>query len=79
MADRRAQDPERSRPGAEPENRDDLDAGAFIGSEPELASDTLPGGVQPADERVAANATQPGPKGLEGLDESASEGAGRNR
>jgi hypothetical protein len=57
----------------------DLDAGAYIGSEPELASETLPGGVQDKDERVAANASQPGETGLDGLDESSSDGEGRNR
>lgn len=37
------------------------DAGAYIGRMPERASETIPGGVQRADERVAAVATQPGP------------------
>ncbi|CAN5456094.1 hypothetical protein BH20CHL6_BH20CHL6_09040 [soil metagenome] len=34
------------------------DAGAYIGHEPELAAETIPGGVQPDDERVAGTATQ---------------------
>ena len=38
-----------------------LDPGAFIGQEPELAAETIPGGVQPDDERVAAHSTQVGP------------------
>ncbi len=38
--------------------KDELDPGAFIGHEPELAAETIPGGVQPGDERVAANSTQ---------------------
>ena len=29
----------------------DLDPGAFIGHEPELASERIPGGVQPDDDR----------------------------
>lgn len=81
MAERPADDPrdrEAAAPDPSPEDAD-LDAGAFIGSRPELASETLPGGVQPGDERVAANASQPGPTGLDGLDESASDGEGRNR
>lgn len=34
------------------------DAGAYIGHEPELARETIPGGVQRGDTRVAAVATQ---------------------
>ena len=37
-----------------------LDPGAFIGRKPELAAETIPGGVQPEDERVAAGQTQTG-------------------
>lgn len=32
--------------------------GAYIGHEPELAAETIPGGVAPRDERVAGTATQ---------------------
>jgi hypothetical protein len=35
-------------------NPDERDAGAYIGREPELAAETIPGGVRPGDERVAA-------------------------
>jgi hypothetical protein len=35
-----------------------LDAGAYIGHEPELAADRLPEGLTAADERVAAHSTQ---------------------
>lgn len=35
------------------------DAGGYIGHEPELARETIPGGVQPGDVRVAGVATQP--------------------
>jgi hypothetical protein len=35
--------------------------GAYIGNEPELAADRVPGGVQPEDKRVAAHSTQPDP------------------
>jgi hypothetical protein len=37
------------------------DPGAYIGHEPERATETIPGGVGPADERVAAGETQVGP------------------
>ncbi len=36
------------------------DPGAYIGHEPERSTETIPGGVGPADERVAAVDTQPG-------------------
>ena len=36
------------------------DPGAYIGHEPERATETIPGGVGRADERVAAVASQPG-------------------
>ncbi|HYH94305.1 MAG TPA: hypothetical protein VD763_14190 [Candidatus Saccharimonadales bacterium] len=32
----------------------DLDPGAYIGSQPEREAETIPGGVQPGDERIAA-------------------------
>jgi hypothetical protein len=35
------------------------DAGGYIGNEPELARETIPGGVQRGDVRVAGVATQP--------------------
>jgi hypothetical protein len=44
------------------------DPGGYIGHEPELASETIPGGVGPDDERVAGTATQ-----------STGEGAARRR
>lgn len=34
------------------------DAGAYIGHEPEFAAETIPGGVGPRDERVAAEDSQ---------------------
>jgi hypothetical protein len=40
---------------------EDRDPGQYIGRKPELASEKIPGGVQPADQRVAAHSTQPGP------------------
>ena len=40
-----------------------LDPGAYIGSEPELEEETIQGGVQPGDERVAAYGSAPGAEG----------------
>ncbi|MFL5756679.1 MAG: hypothetical protein ACJ77N_10310 [Chloroflexota bacterium] len=34
------------------------DAGAYIGHEPERATETIPGGVRPGDERVSAVDTE---------------------
>ena len=35
------------------------DAGQYVGHEPELAAETIPGGVQPDDVRVAAVGSRP--------------------
>src|SRR4051812_50103921 len=35
------------------------DSGAYIGRMPERSTETIPGGLSPADERVSAVATQP--------------------
>ena len=40
-----------------------LDPGAYIGHEPELEEETIPGGVKPGDERVAAHDAAPGVPG----------------
>ena len=37
------------------------DPGQYIGRKPERATETIPGGVRPDDERVAAHSTQAGP------------------
>jgi hypothetical protein len=37
---------------------DDQDPGAFIGRQPERSTETIPGGIGPEDERVAAHSTQ---------------------
>jgi hypothetical protein len=50
------------------DRRNDLDdpnahpdePGAYIGHEPERQADTIPGGVRPDDERIAAHSTQTG-------------------
>lgn len=38
-----------------PDGERPLDGGAYIGNRPELAEETIPGGLQPDDERVAAH------------------------
>lgn len=43
-------------PGGDAQPRD---PGAFIGHEPELARETIPGGVKRGDKRVSGVATQP--------------------
>jgi len=35
-----------------------LDPGAYIGGEPELAAEKIPGGVRPEDDRVAATQSE---------------------
>jgi hypothetical protein len=40
-------------------DEDPTDAGGYIGHEPELARETIPGGVQRGDVRVAAVGTRP--------------------
>lgn len=41
----------------------DLDPGAYIGNQPELEEETIPGGVTPRDERVAAYQSRRGVPG----------------
>ena len=36
------------------------DPGAYVGHEPERQAETIPGGVHPDDERIAAHSTQRG-------------------
>jgi len=36
------------------------DPGAYVGSQPERQAETIPGGVRPGDERIAANSTEVG-------------------
>jgi hypothetical protein len=45
--------------GRLPKPDDADDAGAYIGRLPERATETIPGGLGPKDERVSAVATQP--------------------
>lgn len=52
--DRRPHDPTED-PLAHPD-----EPGAYVGREPERQAETIPGGVRPDDERIAAHSTQVG-------------------
>ena len=41
-----------------PPGVDEQDPGAFVGNRPERQAETIPGGVRPDDERIAAHSTQ---------------------
>lgn len=45
---------------SDPRDTQDLDPGAYIGSEPEREAETIPGGVTSRDERIAAYDSRPG-------------------
>jgi hypothetical protein len=53
-------DHERTEPTADPTRTEDLDPGAFTGNRPERAAETIPGGIGPKDERIAAYGTRSG-------------------
>lgn len=53
---------------------EDLDPGAFVGNRPERAAETIPGGIGPKDERIAAHSTQPGEPGDGGTPKGHREG-----
>lgn len=44
-------------------DNDEMDPGAYIGSEPEREAETIPGGIKPGDERIAAHDSAPGVPG----------------
>ena len=48
------------RQSSESPTDEDLDPGAFVGNRPERQAETIPGGIGPKDERIAANSTQSG-------------------
>jgi hypothetical protein len=52
---------DRDDPTAHRDRKGDLDPGAYVGRLPERQAETIPGGISDADERIAANSTQPGP------------------
>ncbi|MGP1674066.1 MAG: hypothetical protein ACTS8Z_02485 [Candidatus Limnocylindrales bacterium] len=55
-------------PLADPTRTEGLDPGAFVGQQPERQAQTIPGGVRPDDERIAAHSTQVGDEGGVGAD-----------
>lgn len=61
MTTGRSRDAGRTRGGFRRPTQPKRDAGAYIGRLPERATQTIPGGVGPKDERVSAVATQPAP------------------
>ena len=52
---------------------DEQDPGAFIGQKPEREAETIPGGVKPGDQRVAAYDAAPGVPGEPDTDEASTE------
>ena len=50
----------RSRPTDDPLAHPD-EPGAYLGSQPERQAETIPGGVRPDDQRIAASQSSPGP------------------
>jgi hypothetical protein len=51
--------PQPDAPTEDPLARPD-DAGAYVGNRPERQAESIPGGVRPDDERIAAHSTQVG-------------------
>lgn len=51
------------------------DPGAYVGREPERQAATIPGGISPADERVAAHSTQPAPTSGDTVPDARREGS----
>ncbi len=61
---------ERNDPTDDPTRTEGLDPGAFVGQRPERQAETIPGGVRPDDERIAAHSTQVGDSSSERTDPS---------
>lgn len=57
MTDQHPTTPPRDPMEGDPLDRD-IDPGAFVGNRPERQAETIPGGVRPDDERIAAHSTQ---------------------
>jgi hypothetical protein len=51
---------DRRDPVDDPTRTEGLDPGAFVGQRPERQAETIPGGIGPDDERIAAHSTQVG-------------------
>lgn len=48
-------------PSADPTRTEGLDPGAFVGQRPERQAASIPGGVQPQDERISSHSSQIAP------------------
>jgi hypothetical protein len=73
MPSTRSRDATRRSGGSRRPHTQKRDPGAYIGRLPERATETIPGGVGPQDERVSAVGTQPGP--VRGMTPEAERGA----
>jgi hypothetical protein len=61
-------DDRRQDPMEDPTRTEGLDPGAFVGQQPERQAETIPGGIHPDDERIAAHSTQAGDRAGERTD-----------
>jgi hypothetical protein len=68
----------RRSPAADPLARPS-EPGAFVGSKPERQAETIPGGIRPEDERIAAHSTRRAPVRDESADPADPREAGRSR
>ena len=79
-------DPSRSQPGesesafedgqrTDHPDREQRDPGAYVGREPERQAATIPGGISPEDERIAAHSIRSGAKGGDFTPEGHRDGA----
>jgi hypothetical protein len=55
------------------------DPGAYVGRKPERQAETIPGGVRPGNERIAAHSTEPAPAHDETPDPPGPREAGQSR
>jgi hypothetical protein len=77
--DRQPQNRERAPdPTDDPEARP-ADPGAYVGNRPERQAETIPGGVRPDDERIAAHSTQVKPSSDDAAEAPDRREAGQSR
>jgi hypothetical protein len=58
MTDRRQRDSDADVTPTDDPLETDIDPGGFVGNRPERQAETIPGGVRPDDERIAAHSSQ---------------------
>ena len=68
----------RANPTADPLAHPD-EPGAYVGRQPERQAETIPGGVRPDDERIAAHSTQVGDRDAEDVGDEAVRKGGQER